>query len=73
LKIEGVMMDLNRVINMLTRMVLRSVIKTGVNFASRKGKPDAALTPAERKQAAAAKALADKAQKAARLGRRFLR
>lgn len=66
-------MDLNRVISMLTRMFLRSAINTGIKFAARKGKPDAALTSAERKQAQAAKALADKAQKAARLSRRFLR
>jgi hypothetical protein len=73
LKIEGLTMDLNRVISMLTRMFLRSAINTGVKFAARKGKPAASLTPAERKQAQAAKTLADKAQKAARLSRRFLR
>ena len=73
LKIEGVTMDLNRLISMLTRMFVRSAMKTGVNFAARKGKPDAALSPEERKQAKAARALADRAQKAARLGRRFLR
>ena len=66
-------MDLNRVITMLTRMFLRSAINTGINFAARKGKPEAEMTPEERKQAQAAKALADKAQKAARLGRRFMR
>ncbi|NJS39368.1 MAG: hypothetical protein HC783_10470 [Rhodobacteraceae bacterium] len=66
-------MDMNRLISMLTRMFVRSAVKTGVDFAARKGKPEAELTPEERKQAQSAKAMADKAQKASRLARRFLR
>lgn len=66
-------MDLNRLMTMLTRMFIRSAINTSVDFAARKGKPAAELTPEERKQAQSAKAMADKARKAARLGRRFLR
>jgi flagellar motility protein MotE (MotC chaperone) len=66
-------MDMNRLISMLTRMFVRSAVKTGVDYAARKGKPDAELTPEERKQAQTAKAMADKAHKASRLARRFLR
>ncbi len=66
-------MDMNRLISMLTRMFIRSAVKTGVDYAARKGKPEAELTPEERKQAQSAKAMADKAQKASRLARRFLR
>jgi flagellar motility protein MotE (MotC chaperone) len=66
-------MDMNRLISMLTRMFVRSAVKTGVDYAARKGKPEAELTPEERKQAQTAKAMADKAQKASRLARRFLR
>jgi hypothetical protein len=66
-------MDMNRLISMLTRMFVRKALRTGIDFAARKGKSDAALTPEERQQAKSAKAMADKAQKAARLSRRFLR
>ncbi len=66
-------MDMNRLISMLTRMFVRKAMQTGVDFAARKGKSDAQMTPEERKQAQSAKAMADKAQKASRLARRFLR
>ncbi len=66
-------MDLNRLITMLTRLFIRSAVKTGVDFAARSGKPVSEMTPEERQQAKSAKAMADKAQKAARLSRRFLR
>ena len=41
--------------------------------ATAKGKAPEDMTPAERKQAQSAKQMAQKAQKAARLGRRFLK
>jgi hypothetical protein len=66
-------MDMNRLISMLTRMFLRKAVRTGLDYAARRGKADADLTPEDRKQAQAAKAMADKAQKASRLARRFLR
>lgn len=66
-------MDLNRLFGMLTRMFVRSAVNTGVDFAARRGKPDSKLTPEERKQARVAKETARKAQKLARLGRRFFR
>lgn len=66
-------MDWNRLISMLTRMLLRKAVTKGIGLAARRGKADADLTPQDRKQARAARQMADKAQKAARLGRRFLR
>ena len=66
-------MDMNRLITMLTRMFMTKAMKAGIDFAARKGKPDAELTPEERAQAKSAKAMADKAQKASRLARRFMR
>lgn len=66
-------MDVNGLLNMLARMFIRTAVDKGIDYAARKGKPDSELTPEERKQAQAAKAMADKAQKAARLGRRFMK
>jgi hypothetical protein len=66
-------MDWNRLLNMLTRMFIRSAVRTGVDYAARKGKPESEMTPEERKQAKAAKDMAQKAQKAARLGRRLIK
>ncbi len=66
-------MDMNRLISMLTRMFFRTAMKTGIDFATRKGKPEGEMTPQDRDQAKSAKAMADKAQKASRLARRFLR
>lgn len=66
-------MDLNRLIGMLTRIFVRSAVKTGVDFAARKGKPEGKLTPEDRAQAKDAKAMTRKAQRAARISRRFLK
>jgi hypothetical protein len=66
-------MDWNRLLNMLTRMFIRTAVRTGVDYAARKGKPESEMTPEERKQAKAAKDMAQKAQKAARLGRRLIK
>lgn len=66
-------MDVNRLITMLTRMFVRTAVDTSIDFAARRGKPEAEMTPEERKQAKSARELAQRAQKAARLGRRFLR
>ncbi|HOZ31781.1 MAG TPA: hypothetical protein PLM52_02800 [Tabrizicola sp.] len=66
-------MDWNRLITMLSKMFVRSAVKTGVDYAARKGKAPEDMTPAERKQAQSSKQMAQKAQKAARLGRRFLK
>jgi flagellar motility protein MotE (MotC chaperone) len=66
-------MDLNRLFTMLSKMFIRSAVKTGVDYAARSGKPAAEMTPEERKQAENAKAMAQKAQKAAKVARRLWR
>jgi hypothetical protein len=66
-------MDANRLINMLTRMFIRSATDAGIDAATRSGKPKSAMTPADREQAKAAKATAQKVRQMSRLGRRFFR
>ena len=66
-------MDLNRLLSMLTRMFVRSATKAGVDYAARKGKPEAEMTPDERQQARRARDMATRAQKAQRLVRRLWR
>lgn len=68
-------MDLNRLIRMLFNMFMRKAmnkgIRTATDYASRRGKSEAEMTPEERAQARKMRDLADKAKKAARLGRRL--
>lgn len=68
-------MDLNRLINMLVNMFLRKAVNKGIrtatDFAARRGKTEAELTPEERETARRMRDLSDKAKKAARLGRRL--
>jgi hypothetical protein len=66
-------MDANRLINMLTRMFIRSATDAGIDAMTRSGKAASELTPEERQQAKAAKATAQKFRRMTRLGRRFFR
>lgn len=66
-------MDLNRLLNMLTRMVFRSAMDAGVDYAAGKGKPEAEMTPEERKQAKQARDLAARARKFRNVTRRLWR
>ncbi|WP_128516893.1 hypothetical protein [Tabrizicola thermarum] len=66
-------MDLNGLFNTLARMFVRSATKAGIDYAARKGKPEAEMTPEERQQARQARDLAARAQKAQRLVRRLWR
>jgi hypothetical protein len=66
-------MDVNGLINMVTRMFIRTAVDKGIEYAASKGKPESEMTPEERKQARAAKEMAEKAQKALQTGRRFFR
>jgi hypothetical protein len=66
-------MDLNRLFNMVFRMVFRSAVDAGIKYAASKGKPEAEMTPEERVEAKRARDLAQKAQQAARVTRRFWR
>ncbi|MBL9048545.1 MAG: hypothetical protein JNK19_00345 [Tabrizicola sp.] len=66
-------MNLNGLFNMLAKMFIRNAVNTGIDYAARRGKPDAELTPEERAQAKSAKDIANKAQEAAKVARRLWR
>ena len=42
-------MDVNGLFRMLTRMFLNKAINAGIDYAARRGKPKAEMTPEERK------------------------
>jgi hypothetical protein len=66
-------MDLNRLFNMLARMLIRSAADAGIDAATRGRKPPSEMTPEERQHAKAARETAKRFQKTTRLGRRFFR
>lgn len=66
-------MDLNGLFNMLAKMFVRSAVDAGVDYAARRGKPDAELTPEEREQASRAKGLAARARDMQKVTRRLWR
>ncbi len=68
-------MDFGRIVQMLINRFMGRAINTGINkgieFAARKGKPVAEMTPADRKQAAANRDLAKRARQASRIARKI--
>ena len=66
-------MDLNGLFNMLAKMFIRSAVNTGVDYAARRGKPEAEMTPDERDQAKKARDLADRAREVQKVTRRLWR
>ncbi len=68
-------MDFNRLINMVINTVLRRFINTGINkgmnFAAKRGKSNADMTPNDHAQANAGRDMAKRARKAARVTRRL--
>jgi len=66
-------MNLNQLFSMLSRMVFHRAMRSGINFAVRRGRSEGSMTPEERTQAKNASAMTQKAQRAARIGRRFLK
>ncbi len=66
-------MDLNGLFNMLAKMFVRSAVDVGVDYAARKGKPEAELTPEEREQAKRARDLAARAKEIQKATRRLWR
>ena len=66
---------MDRIIQMIINAVMRQVInrgvKTGIDYASRGGKPASAMTPEERRQSQSAKELAKRARQAANLAKRL--
>jgi hypothetical protein len=66
-------MDLNGLFNMLTKMVVRSAVDVGVDYAARKGKPESEMTPEEKEQAKRARDLAGRAKEIQKVTRRLWR
>jgi hypothetical protein len=64
---------MNRLVNLLTRMFIRSAVDAGLDAATHSGKPAAEMTPEERSQAKTAKDMAKRFRQTTRLGRRFFR
>lgn len=60
-------MDFTRLLNMLLRMFMNKAIHHGIDYAARRGKREADLTPEERAQAQQARDLAKRARKVARI------
>ncbi len=66
-------MNLNGLFNMLAKMLVRSAMDAGVDYAARRGKPEAEMTPEERAQAKAARDLAGRAKEVSKVTRRLWR
>lgn len=66
-------MNMNRLINMGLRMLMRKGVNKGIDLASRGGKQPEDMTVEEREQAKSAKQTAQNAQKGMRTARRFMR
>ena len=67
------MMDLNGLLNRLAKMFLRSAMDVGVDYAARRGKSEAGMTPEERAQAKKARELAGRAKEVSKITRRLWR
>jgi hypothetical protein len=66
-------MNLNGLFNMLTKMLVRHAVDAGVDYAARRGKPEAEMTPEEREQAKKARDLAGRAKEVQKVTRRLWR
>ena len=66
-------MNLNGLFNMLAKMLVRSAMDAGINYASRRGKPHAEMTPEGREQAKKARDLAARAKEVQKVTRRLWR
>ena len=62
---------LQMIINAVIRQLVNRGVKSGIDYASRGGKPASELTQEERAQSVDAKALAKRARQAANLARRL--
>ncbi len=66
-------MNLNGLFNMLTKMFVRSAMDAGINYAARRGKPEAEMTPEEREQAKKGREMAQRAKEISKVTRRLWR
>lgn len=66
-------MNLNGLIRMVTRMFVRKAMDAGINYAARRGKPEAEMTPEDREQARKGRDLAQRAKEISKVTRRLWR
>jgi hypothetical protein len=66
-------MDLNGLFNMLARMLMRSAVDAGVDYAARRGKTESDMTPEERKQAKKGREMARRVKDISKVTRRLWR
>lgn len=66
-------MNVDRLIQMIARKLMRSGINKGIDLAARKGKATEDMTAEERQNAQAAGQSAKEAQKRMRTARRFMK
>ena len=66
-------MNLNGLFNMLAKMLVRSAMDAGVDYAARRGKPEAEMTPEVREEAKKARDLAARAKEVQKVTRRLWR
>ncbi|MBA4325155.1 MAG: hypothetical protein C0426_08945 [Rhodobacter sp.] len=66
-------MNLNGLIRMVTRMFVRKAMDAGINYAARRGKPEAEMTPEDREQARKGRDLAQRAKEISKVSRRLWR
>lgn len=66
-------MDLNGLFRTLTRMFLNKAMNAGIDYAARRGKPEAEMTPEERAQAQKGRELAQRAKEIQKVTRRLWR
>lgn len=66
-------MNLNGLIRMVTRMFVRKAMDAGINYAARRGKPEAEMTPEDREQARKGHDLAQRAREISKVTRRLWR
>ncbi len=59
------------IINAVMRQVINRGVKSGIDYATRGGKPQNLMTPEERDQAKGAKDMAKRARQAANLAKRL--
>ncbi len=64
-------MNINQIINIITRRFLHIAVNKGIDMAAKRGKNREEMTTAERDQAQKANETANKAKKLARLARRM--
>jgi hypothetical protein len=66
-------MDLNGLVRMLTRMFLNKAVDAGINYAARRGKPEAEMTAQDREQAQKGREMARRAKEISKVTRRLWR